>query len=413
MYTNTNPLLSIVIPTRNRQDYVVSAISSILEIECNDFELVIQDNSDSSELREQIKAAFNDTRILYSYSPTPLSFIDNFEKAISISTGSYICIIGDDDGVNPEIIEAARWCQANDIDALTPTTCATYLWPGSGISSTLLTHFPQNSGLLSINTFTGKIFETKPEYEINKIVLNGGQDYLGTNIPKLYHGIVSRKCLDNVHSLIGSYFGGLSPDIFIAIGIANCAIKAVSIDYPLTIPGACNASGSVQSAIGGHTGQLIDAPHFNNRGPYKWADIVPQYYSVPTIWADSVIAALKALNRDDLLQNFNFTILAAFCICAHPKYIRIILHDFYIACHLTGNNYLTSTLKLLFYMLKAPMKKIIRRVVNRFRIIVNGDTCIRINEVNDMVAAKNTLIKHLKDNGHSFLKYVYLSTNRE
>ena len=38
-------LLSIVIPTRNRQEYCVAAVEQILTLNLNDVEVVIQDNS--------------------------------------------------------------------------------------------------------------------------------------------------------------------------------------------------------------------------------------------------------------------------------------------------------------------------------------------------------------------------------
>ena len=47
---NNLPLLSIVIPTRNREFYCIQAIKHILSFENKDFELVIQDNSESKKI---------------------------------------------------------------------------------------------------------------------------------------------------------------------------------------------------------------------------------------------------------------------------------------------------------------------------------------------------------------------------
>ena len=49
------PLLSIVIPTKNRQKYALSIIQTILSIKDYALELVIQDNSDTNELENSIK----------------------------------------------------------------------------------------------------------------------------------------------------------------------------------------------------------------------------------------------------------------------------------------------------------------------------------------------------------------------
>jgi glycosyltransferase involved in cell wall biosynthesis len=132
-----SPLLSIIIPTRNRQKYAISAIISILSISAPDLELVVHDNSDSRDLEEYIRNNINDTRLRYHYTSAPQSMVDNWDAAVGLTSGKYLCLIGDDDGVNPEIIEATRWADMNDIDALKPTVSASYLWPESGFSSIL------------------------------------------------------------------------------------------------------------------------------------------------------------------------------------------------------------------------------------------------------------------------------------
>ncbi len=105
---NGSPLLSVVIPTRNRQKYAISSIVSILRIPDPYLEIVVQDNSDSRDLQELLRRNVQDSRLRYNYTPDPLSFIGNFNEAVRLATGDYLCFIGDDDGVNPEIMEPTR-----------------------------------------------------------------------------------------------------------------------------------------------------------------------------------------------------------------------------------------------------------------------------------------------------------------
>ncbi|MCL0096230.1 glycosyltransferase [Thermodesulfovibrionales bacterium] len=396
-----SPLLSIVIPTRNRQEYAISAITSILSISASDLELVVQDNGDSNELECYILNNVNDARLRYNYTPTPLSFVDNFDAAVRLASGKYLCIIGDDDGVNPEIIEATRWADMNDIDALKPTVGVGYLWPGSGVPSTPFTKVSPN-GVLTIKPFSGQVIKPDSAVEMRKVVQSGGWRYLETDLPRLYHGIVKRECLNKVREKTGAFFGGLSPDIFAALAIANFAKNVISIDYPLTIAGACKPSGSVASQRGEHVGDLEDAPHFRHRGHYEWADIVPRFYSVQTIWADTTIAALKALERDDILRDFNLPFLAAYCVVAHPKYRRIILRDMYRAFRTMDKNQLAGTLQFCYSLLSGPGWMLFKRIANRGRIILLGDKTVRVNDVKDIVAATNILTRYLKENGKQF-----------
>ena len=406
-----SPLLSIIIPTRNRQKYAISAITSILSISAPDLELVVQDNSDSRDLEEYIRSNINDTRLRYNYTSTPLSFIDNFDAAVSLASGKYLCIIGDDDGVNPEIIEATRWADRNDIDALRQkTVSARYLWPESGVPSTLFTNVSTN-GVFAINSFSGKVIRPDPEVEMRKLVQRGGFKYLETEIPRLYPGIVKHECLNKVREKTGSFFGGLSPDIFAAVVIANFTKNVVSIDYPLTIDGVSKSSGSAQGARGEHVGSLEDAPHFRYRGTYKWAEIIPRFYSVQTIWADSTVAALKALGRDDLLRDFNLPLLAAYCVAAHPKYKRIILRDMYKSFRIMNKNQLVGTFQFCYSLLLGPgwgMIKLIPKGIRRILLVLLGigSKVTRINDVKDIVEATNILTDYLRKNKKRFSDFV-------
>lgn len=399
------PLLSVVIPTRNRQEYAISAINSILSnISAPDFELVVQDNSDSRNLQDYIHNRIDNSRLRYNYTPTPLSIVDNFAAGVRLASGKYLCFIGDDDGVNPEIIEATRWVDMSGIDALKPAVSVAYLWPKSGVPSALFTKAAP-SGVLTIRPFSGKITRVDPEMEMRKVVRNGGR-YLETDIPRLYHGIVKSEVLNKVREKTGGFFGGLSPDIFAAIAVANFAENAVSLDYPLTIPGTCKLSGAGASHRGEHVGHLEDAPHFEYRGAYRWAEIIPRFYSVETIWAETTIAALKALERDDLLRYFDLPLLAADCIAAHPKYKSIILHDMYKSFRITNKNQSVGTSQFCYSLLTGPGWRVFRRAVNRAQIILTGNKVTSVSGVKSIAEATSILSERLRANGKRFADLV-------
>src|SRR5690349_17226070 len=103
------PLLSIVIATKNRQKYAIHAVESILSLNDDRIEVVIQDNSDIADLSSRLSKFKSDSRLKYRYTPPPFSSIDNFNAAVELSSGEYVCLIGDDDGINPEIIESTLW----------------------------------------------------------------------------------------------------------------------------------------------------------------------------------------------------------------------------------------------------------------------------------------------------------------
>jgi glycosyltransferase involved in cell wall biosynthesis len=290
-------IISILIATRNRTAYCIQAIETILGFEYENFELIIQDNSDTFELKHYIENRKVDHRLVYNYTPPPFSSIDNFNAVIGIAKGEYLCLIGDDDAVHPEIFNAVEWAKANKIPSITPTLKAIYHWPDACDN-------PHDNGLLTIGHISGKIKKRSTKNAIIKLMKNGGQGYLNLPFPKLYHGIVKCEYMEQIKKETGNYVGGLSPDIYIAIGLAKRIPEIVEIDYPLTLPGICGKSAPIDEKRNKYE-RLEDAPHFRDRGPYQWSPEVPRFYSGTNIWAESALAALRDLKLHSYIHKFN------------------------------------------------------------------------------------------------------------
>lgn len=315
------PVLSIIIPTRNRFQYVTHAIKSLLNIKSVEFELVIHDSSDTKKLEAYIADNICDTRLRYFYSDPPLTFSETFNKSVLLSSGEYVCIIGDDDGVNPEIVEAAKWAKEQNIDAITPLINISYFWPDFRFKY----YKNANAGYLKIGNFTGKVFFPDVEKEMLKCAQGAFQDF--SLLPKIYNGIVRRISLEKVYQKTGSYFFGASPDISGSLAVASFINRLCIIDYPLVIAGNSALSGSGRSAMKQHVGRLDEEPQTK---PFykKWPENVPAFYSVQTVWAQAAIEGLRATGRVDLLQHYNSTLLQALCLVYNPNYINIILKNF-------------------------------------------------------------------------------------
>lgn len=395
------PLLSIAIASRNRAPYAISAIQSILSIADPRLELVVQDNSDTRELEQYVRNEVRDDRFRYRYTPPPFSSIDNFNAAVELATGEYVCVIGDDDGVNPEILDGAAWAKSEDLDSLAIRNKANYLWSGTTIPSTLFTKVSGSS--LTVSSFEGKIRDSDLEAEMLRLVRNGGLYYLSFDLPKLYHGLVHRRCLETIRTRTGAYFGGLSPDIYASIAIA-CVAKRVAItDYPLTIPGACRVSSSVvEGALRNHSTRLEDAPHFRDRGEYTWSSLVPRVYTPETIWVDSLIAALRAMGREDLIDRINLPKFAAFCIRANRGAAGPVLRHLF--SFRRGDWYRSGTGAIQFgwSLLKVSVVRFADRVWNRVLLVLGVRQNHTIEGLSDMVEASLALTSFLRNANRSF-----------
>lgn len=390
-----NPILSILIPTKNREKYALNVVQHILSIDSSKFQLIIQDNSDTNKLESLLSDYINDSRLRYYYHSEVLSFVDNFSLGISQCTGEYVTIIGDDDGINPLIIEFTEWAWKKNIEAITPSLPVIYFWPQSGVE------INKDNGVLTISGTSCNIKLVDSKNEVIKFLKQGCHNYLDYNLAKAYHGVVKRSVLEEIKSITGTYIGGLSPDIYLSIAISLLVEEVLVVDYPFTISGICKQSGSSDSATGKHTGELINAPHFIGHNDYKWSKEVPPFYSVETIWGDSALAAIRDLNENIFLEYYKEVILSVHCLKAYPQFKSI------IDLNLKNNNKLFRNRYLIYlFIFKVNVRSffskytnfLTHRVVFRksYRVFDNVKDIKSASEITSKIIEKNTHLIMLK-----------------
>lgn len=383
-------LLSIVIPTKNRQEYAIQAIKEILNTTTDEVEIVIQDNSISDSLKYDIEK-LGQNRILYHYSPENLSFVDNFEKAVELANGEYMILIGDDDGILPSITKITHWAKDNNYDAITSKILVTYYWPNSGAKNYKCS---ENNGYIRINDYSNNIENIDVRKNLIKVIKNGCQFYHSSKIPKIYHGIVKTKIIQNIIKEQGALFAGLSPDIYSAILISLYVNKVVCIDSPFTIDGNCKKSGAGAQAQGKHSGSLKNAPHFNGHDNYQWNSKVPYVYSIQTIWADSALAALENMNEKSLLELFSTEKITAYTML-NNKSIRKETFQQYM--NITHYSILKSNLKILFSSINGPLTNYISRIIKR--IMGCGQVGHIINDISNIEIAEQRIQEYIETKG--------------
>lgn len=384
-------LLTIIIPTRNRAYYALLAIKQIIENTSDNVQIVIQDNSDTNDLKRIILESIPNTeRIKYNYSEGLLSFVDNFTKGVEISDGEYLCMIGDDDGINPEIEEVVKWAKQNSVEAINPIISLNYIWPGTGID-----YYKKDSGNLMIIDFDSKMKFYDTKKELNKLLSTGGQNYLQYNLVKIYHGIVSKAAMNEVKKITGHYFGGLSPDIYSSVALSLVINKVLKLNYPLTIPGVCNKSGAGHSSTGRHHGELNTAPQLAGHTNYEWSSLVPSFYSVETLWADTALAAFREMKREDLIKKFDVATLSVYCYKNYKEFNHYTDVNYDEYCKLNNLGKVSKKFRLLKGYLKGPVNDFYRRVQGRLKrgenSIENYDEVIDIN--NAYIIFKDYLVR--------------------
>jgi glycosyltransferase involved in cell wall biosynthesis len=325
-------LLSIIVPTRNRGRYAASMIESILRLEEEDFELVISDNSEEDLLANWVDRLPRDRRLIYRPVPGLLSMTENHNRAFAIATGEFVCLIGDDDTVLPNIFDACRYARRHQLDAFTPDTPVRYCWPD-------MTHRywgSRQAGNLYVDSWKGNLWEGNPQREAQKCMRRAGQ---GTGwLPKLYHGIVRRSLLEALRMETGAYCFSVSPDVYMGVALARKVTRQTCTDTPFTIPGSSGNSNSGRAAMRQHIGNLKSDPHMVRFKGEVWPDGVPEFFSVETVWAQAALEAVTRLKWEEMLSAFDFSYLYALCFSRHPGYREEIRKAISIHAKAAGNS---------------------------------------------------------------------------
>ncbi len=101
---NSEPILSVILPVYNAEDYVQDSIQSVLNQTFIDFELIII-NDGSTDLSESKIFQFTDIRIRYVKNNVNLQLISTLNLGLRLAKGKYIARLDADDIAHPERFE--------------------------------------------------------------------------------------------------------------------------------------------------------------------------------------------------------------------------------------------------------------------------------------------------------------------
>lgn len=91
---------SVLLPTRNRLTYLRYALESVIRQDYADWEVIVSDNDSEEDIAGYIRS-LGDARIRYFRTDAFVPVTDNWNNALSLSTGQYIVMLGDDDCLMP------------------------------------------------------------------------------------------------------------------------------------------------------------------------------------------------------------------------------------------------------------------------------------------------------------------------
>ena len=380
------PLLSIIIPTHNRSRYAISSIKSILAAS-SQIEVVVCDSSEVDLISPEFADSSDLCRIRFAKTDSKSSVVDNFNKALTYATGEYLVFLGDDDFVSSKIIDVALWAKCHFVDAIKFTFPVLYYW--EDFSSN--TRWRADGSTLCIGSFSGLVEKCNPKDALFEAMDNFGGGVL--DMPRAYAGMISRELANSICEKYGHLFGGVSPDIYSAALISLEAKKCVRIDYPIVVPGASGGSGSGLSAKGGHIGGLLDNPYMAAFKNLVWDAMIPEFYSVYTVWAYSLLKAVEV--HPDYSNKLNYCRLYLKCLLYEKGYSRFTFKSMY---SYLGRDGLVS---FLYQMLTAILSEgtvVLKKIWNRYSPLKSDKAAFVLTNLNDTWCGYQALEEYLSNN---------------
>lgn len=216
------PLISVVIPTRNRLYYLKDTLKSVLDQRSPDMEIIVADNATDDGTREYLASLGDAVRVVRS--ETLLSMSDNWEKALAAVRGEWVTFCGDDDCLMPDFLEVAR--QAIE---RYPTTeglfwdTPIYRWPTS------INESERNFLTFALRSRDRTVSSQETLRRMYEEIINIMMP------PGLYHGLVKTSVIERAKDRWGEFRLGKVPDLGSGIMFLALTENYILLSRPLSV----------------------------------------------------------------------------------------------------------------------------------------------------------------------------------
>lgn len=225
--------ISVIIPTRERAAYLQHSVATALAIPDTEVEIIVSNNFSADET-EAVLAAYSDPRLKVINTGRRVSMRENFEFALTQSTGDYLVFFGDDDGILPGQFAALRRLLSTHRPDCLSWSRMSYGW--------ISQHNKGKTG--GVRFERHKLFGQPSAVDLPALTRRiASADFLwGDDFPALYHGAVSRDCVERLRPDAGDFFRAKVPDFYFTFLAAMTGIHHLHIAHSFTINGHSAAS---------------------------------------------------------------------------------------------------------------------------------------------------------------------------
>ena len=228
---------SVLIPTRNRLEYLKYAVLTVLEQNYSNWEIIISDNCSEEDVEGYVRS-LKDPRILYFRTSNSCSVTENWNNAIEKSSGDYIVMLGDDDGLlSGYFLACISLLKEFDFPDLVYNSALIYSYPN------VISSAPQGS--LAKYVYSSFFVNKKDPFVLKrKEALKAVKKILGFTVEinfNAQHCLFKRDLRASL-SKYGSFYQSPYPDYYSTTALFLKAKRILVVPYPLVIIGVCPKS---------------------------------------------------------------------------------------------------------------------------------------------------------------------------
>ncbi|GEM_PF-6184787 len=235
------PLLSIVIPTRERASVLQYTLETLLALRNPDIEILICDNVSTDGTRELVQR-YSDPRLKYSCSDTRLTMPQNFERGLKLASGEFVMTIGDDDLIIEENLDLAlAGAAATECDLVFWNRAVFYWGSYPDASQAGAFAIPNGRGLFNVDSAT-----------LRTLAYRGHLSY--QYLPSVYNSLCRRSALERYYAFLhGQFFPPyvVSVDVFSSLTLCSLGLSTFYLESPASLSGISKHSNGMSLYTGG------------------------------------------------------------------------------------------------------------------------------------------------------------------
>lgn len=310
-------LISVVIPTRCREETLKASLHSAVEQDFDDYEIIVSDNNSEDKTREVVES-FNNSKVRYVNPGKRLSMCDNWEFALSHVKGEYVIFIGDDDAVVPAgLKKLAHYITATKKADAYMWPNITYWWPMDDKPPWVTNHAVEMVKRKLNNDDQMAVVENNLKEIAIRTLKHGLWRY--SDLPMVYHNAVSTKVLKAIARSSGRVFHSNAPDFVTFLEIPVFADTVVRLSYPVTIFGVSAKSNGGSGTV--KDGRKVMQQFIEEYGQYKVHHSIPPCLDIGFQWYIDNFLVAKDL-FPSLYGGIDFNYSAMWAFLRRAGYIK-------------------------------------------------------------------------------------------